>query len=74
MHAAKKRQKQVKELLMHLVPRAAKVLESMLEDKEQRGFAAKEILDRVYGKARQEVETKVTGGFNITFSTPTKES
>lgn len=53
---AQQRQRMARKLLEHLLPRAAKVFEEMLSEEENRGFAAKEIFDRVCGRAPQGVE------------------
>ena len=53
---ANKKHKQIRELLMHLSPKAVEVIEECLDDPEQRTWAAKEVLDRVYGKAPQSIE------------------
>jgi hypothetical protein len=55
----KRTQKQLKELLIHLVPDCIRELEDMIKDPAFKQFAIKEILDRVHGKAPQGVE--VTG-------------
>jgi hypothetical protein len=59
----KDKRKQLRDLLWHLVPKAAQVLEEMLSEKDNKAFAAKEVFDRVYGKAAQAVElTGKAGG------------
>ena len=46
---------QLKELLMKSVPDAVRVIEESLHEKNNKTWAAKEVLDRVYGKAPQAV-------------------
>lgn len=50
------KQRIAKELLQHLLPRAAEVYAEMLSEKDNKGFAAKEIFDRCCGKPPQAVE------------------
>lgn len=52
----KRTQKQLKELLIHLVPKSIHIVEEMLDDPTTRFQTVKEIFDRVYGKAPQGVE------------------
>lgn len=65
-NGAKKQQKQIKELLMHLSPKAVRKLEEMLDDPDHVQFATKEILDRVWGKPAQAVEVSGKDGKDLT--------
>ena len=58
-----KKQKHIKELLIHLSPLVARKLELMLEDPDHMQFAIKTILERVYGKPMEDV--KISGNINI---------
>lgn len=58
-NGAEGKQRIARNLLEHLLPRAAEVYEEMLNEKSNKGFAAKEIFDRCCGKPAQSVE--VTG-------------
>lgn len=58
-NSAKKKQKQIKELLIHLSPKAIKALERMLDDPNHVQFATKEVLDRVWGKPSQSIDVDV---------------
>jgi len=60
------RRQKAAELLKHLLPRAAKVYEEMLEEDENKGFAAKEVFDRCLGKAPQAVDLTDGEGGPIT--------
>lgn len=53
--------RQLSELLMPLVPKAIKALSNALSDPDKDVSAAKEVLDRVYGKAPQAVDLKASG-------------
>lgn len=55
----RRKAKQLRELLIHLVPKSVQVLEELLNDPEYRHLVPKEVFDRVYGKAPQCLE--VTG-------------
>lgn len=66
---AAKKEKQIRELLMHLSPKAIKAIERILDtpghDSEQ--FAIKEVLDRVWGKAPQAVQVSDPDGNALQF-------
>lgn len=53
------------DLLSHLLPRAAQVYAEMLEEKANKGFAAKEIFDRCLGKPPQAVEVTDSEGNSL---------
>lgn len=55
--------KQLRDLLLDDVPAAVETLRRLMKSDKQAHFAAKEILDRVYGKAPQSIE--LTGDQSI---------
>lgn len=57
-----KKLKQLRDLLGGCVYKAAKVIEDCLDDPDVRLPAAKEVMDRVYGKAPQSLEVAGKGG------------
>lgn len=58
--------KQLKDLLLPLVPEAVEVVKELLRDPDTASFAVKEIFDRVYGKAPQSVELSGKDGAPLT--------
>lgn len=60
-------QKQLREKLMHLCPKAIKQLEKMLDDPDHMEFAIKEIFLRVYGKVPESVELSGSDGVPLEF-------
>ena len=63
---AKKNGQILKELLMKDVPRACEVIRECLNEKENKTWAAKEVLDRVFGKASQQVDVSGEAGQALT--------
>lgn len=59
------KRKQIQELLLPHVPDAIQAMISGLKDPDQRIQAAKDILDRVYGKALQQTELSGELDMNI---------
>jgi hypothetical protein len=64
--------RQLSELLMPLVPKAIKALSNALKDPDKDVSAAKEVLDRVYGKAPQAVDLKASGEIIISVNVSQK--
>lgn len=64
--AAKKNSLLLKELLIKHVPDAVAVIVECLKEKENKTWAAKEILDRVYGKAAQSIDVGEEAGQALT--------
>lgn len=62
----KKNSQLVKELLIKHVPDAVAVIVEALKEKENKTWAAKEILDRVYGKAAQQIDVGGEAGQAMT--------
>ena len=60
------KQKLVKELLLKYVPDAVAVIAECLHEDENKTWAAKEVLDRVYGKAAQTVDVGGEAGQALT--------
>ncbi len=67
------KKKQIADLLLPHVEEAVKALVQALYDPSLTLAAAKEILDRVYGKPAQKNEITGPGGGPITFSFPLKD-
>jgi len=61
-------QKQLRENLMHLCPKAIKQLEKMLDDPDHMEFAIREIFLRVYGKVPEHVELSGEDGVPLQFT------
>lgn len=55
------RKKQLADLFRRDIPKAVEVIRAALDDPDNCTWAAKEILDRVYGKAMQSLSAEVTG-------------
>lgn len=53
--------KMLSELLMPLLPKAIQAIKDSLDDPDTRMMGAKEIFDRIYGKAPQSVDLKASG-------------
>jgi len=75
--AMSRKSTQLKEMLLHCVPKAVELLEIWLRDnsdKDTQKFAVKEILDRVYGKAPQalQLDTDIDNALSITVNVTSK--
>jgi len=64
--AAQNKRRIAAEMLADLLPRAKEVYREMLQEDENKGFAAKEIFDRVCGKAPQAIDLGGEDGGPIT--------
>lgn len=58
-----KQRKQISEILLPYVPQAVQAIIECLGDPDKKAIAAKDIMDRVYGKAVQ--NTNISGELNI---------
>lgn len=64
--------KMLSELLMPLLPKAIQAIKDSLDDPDTRMMGAKEIFDRIYGKAPQAVDLKASGEIIISVNVSQK--
>lgn len=65
---ARKKEKQLREMLLHLIPKAVEELERMMAYPDHKQFCVKEIFDRCFGKAPQSLELTGKDGGPLTIN------